>query len=74
MSGPAPRFPTTAEKQVLDLMIFGRSNGDIALVLGKSPLTVKGQVAKIISKMNVENRTQAVAKYLAPHLFKREHK
>lgn len=70
--GPKPRFPTGAEKQVLDLMIFGKSNRDIAQVLGKSKLTVKGQVRSIIAKMNVENRTQAVAKYLRPELFEKK--
>jgi DNA-binding NarL/FixJ family response regulator len=60
------------ERQVMELLVFGRSNGDIAAVLGKSALTVKGQVHNIIRKLNVENRTQAVAKHLAPHIFNKK--
>jgi DNA-binding CsgD family transcriptional regulator len=60
-----------AEKAVIDLMVYGKSNRDIAQVLGLSPLTVKGHIQRICLKMNAENRTQVVAKYLAPHLFHR---
>lgn len=70
--GPKPIFPTPAERQVLELLIYGKTNGEIAQVLGKAVPTIKGQVARIIYKMSVENRTQAVSKYLAPHLFKKE--
>jgi DNA-binding NarL/FixJ family response regulator len=63
---------TLRERDVLDLLVFGKSNADIALVLGKSTLTVKNQVATIIRKMHVENRTQAVAKHLRPDLFERK--
>lgn len=56
----------------MDLMVYGKSNGVIAQVLGKARPTVKGQVAAIMRKMNVENRTQAVAKFLAPHLFEKK--
>lgn len=63
---------TQCEQAVLELMVYGKSNGDIGQVLGKSPLTVKGQVHSIINKLNVENRTQAVAKWLAPHLFEKK--
>jgi LuxR family transcriptional regulator, maltose regulon positive regulatory protein len=71
MPGPRKSLTLTpAEEEVLGLMVFGKSNGDIAQVLGKSALTVKGQVASIISKLDAENRTQAVAKHLAPWLFK----
>ena len=62
---------TVIERQVLELMVFGKSNGVIGQVLGKSPLTVKGQVHSIIQKLDVENRTQAVAKWLRPDLFKK---
>lgn len=72
--GPKPIFPTPAEKQVLELLIYGKTNGEIAQVLGKAVPTVKGQVEKIIQKMHVENRTQAVAKYLRPDLFNKDNK
>jgi DNA-binding CsgD family transcriptional regulator len=67
--GPKPIFPTPAEKQVLELLIFGKTNSEIAQVLGKAIPTVKGQVGMIIQKLHAENRTQAVAKYLRPDLF-----
>lgn len=71
--GPKKQTGLTAiERQVLELMVYGKSNGDIGQVLGKSPLTVKGQVHSIIHKLDVENRTQAVAKWLRPDLFNKK--
>lgn len=68
--GPKKQLGLTGcERAVLELMVYGKGNGDIAQVLGKSRLTVKNQVQAIIRKMHVENRTQAVAKHLAPWLF-----
>lgn len=59
------------EQPVLDLMCLGKSNPVIAQVLGKSRSTIAGQVRRIISKLDAENRTHAVAKVLKPELFQR---
>jgi transcriptional regulator EpsA len=53
---------TQREIEILDWMQKGKSNGEIASILGISQLTVKNHVQKILRKMGAHNRTQAVAK------------
>jgi transcriptional regulator EpsA len=48
----------------------GKSNIEIGLILGISALTVKNHVQKILRKLNVQNRTQAVAKCMSHRIFK----
>jgi len=43
----------------------GKSNIEIGTILTISPLTVKNHVQKILRKLNVQNRTQAVGRALA---------
>jgi two-component system, NarL family, response regulator LiaR len=52
---------TTREREVLALMIDGRSNNEIAVKLVVSPSTVKSHVSNILSKLGVTSRTEAVA-------------
>ena len=40
----------------------GLSNREIAAVLGKSPATVKNQVAMILRKLGVPTRTRLIAR------------
>lgn len=47
------------ERQVLDLIASGRSNGDIAVLLGLTEATVKGYVSSVLSKLGAANRVQA---------------
>ncbi len=49
--------------EVLDLIVSGKSNQTIADELGLMIPTVKMHVSKIFKKLDVKNRTQAVAKY-----------
>lgn len=49
------------EIEVLEWMQKGKSNGEIAQILGISQPTVKNHVQKILRKLGVHNRTQAVA-------------
>lgn len=56
---------TVRELEVLKWMYLGKSNIEIGTILGLSPLTVKNHVQKILRKLNVRNRTQAVGKGLA---------
>ncbi|QJQ31289.1 response regulator transcription factor [Sphingomonas lacunae] len=50
---------TERELEVLDLVSEGKTNKEIARVLGISPATVKAHVERIISKLSVSDRTQA---------------
>ena len=52
---------TLREKDVLKMMIDGKSNPEIAQELIVSRSTVKFHVSSILSKLNVSSRTEAVA-------------
>jgi transcriptional regulator EpsA len=56
---------TVREQEILKWIYLGKSNIEIGAILGISPLTVKNHVQKILRKLNVQNRTQAVGKGLA---------
>jgi transcriptional regulator EpsA len=56
---------TDREKQILMWVREGKSNQQIAEVLGISPLTVKNHIQKILRKMGCSNRAQAVAEAIA---------
>lgn len=51
---------TDRERQVLDAMVRGQSNKEIAAELDISEATVKAHVTSILSKLDVTDRTQAV--------------
>jgi transcriptional regulator EpsA len=53
---------TAREIEILSWVEQGKSNGEIGQILGISPLTVKNHVQKILRKLNVQNRAQAVAR------------
>jgi DNA-binding NarL/FixJ family response regulator len=48
------------EREVLDLIVQGKSNKEIATDLGISESTVKCHVSVILMRLNVSDRTQAV--------------
>jgi DNA-binding CsgD family transcriptional regulator len=50
------------EIQVLHWVRNGKTNTEIGQILGISPPTVKNHVQKIMRKLNVNNRAQAVGK------------
>lgn len=52
---------TSREQEVLELMVDGSSNAEIALTLGISKFTVKNHVSSILSKLGVTGRTEAVS-------------
>ncbi|HLX81854.1 MAG TPA: XrtB/PEP-CTERM-associated transcriptional regulator EpsA [Burkholderiales bacterium] len=56
---------TVREQEILRWIHIGKSNIEIGTILDISPLTVKNHVQKILRKLNVQNRTQAVGKALA---------
>jgi DNA-binding NarL/FixJ family response regulator len=51
---------STREMQVLECVVRGLSNKEIAALLGISHQTVKNHVTSILRKFSVEDRTQAV--------------
>ena len=60
---------TAREKEILTLMAAGLSNPDIAQKLIVSISTVKFHVSSILSKLEVESRTEAVALALQNRLI-----
>jgi DNA-binding NarL/FixJ family response regulator len=65
---PAPEGSelTPRERSVLELIASGHSNKSIASVLNLSEGTVKGYVSAVLSKLGVDDRTQA-ALYAVKH-------
>ena len=55
---------TVRELDILKWIYLGKSNYEIGAILKISPLTVKNHVQKILRKLNVVNRTQAIGKAL----------
>jgi len=65
-AGPGTSTLLTArEQEILRWIHLGKSNIEIGAILGISPLTVKNHVQKILRKLNVQNRAQAVGRGLA---------
>lgn len=61
---------TTREQEILRWIYLGKSNFEIGTILNISPLTVKNHVQKILRKLNVVNRAQAVGKGLDLRILK----
>ena len=59
---------TTAEVAILDPLVLGRSNVEIAEIRGVSPETVKAQIRSVFSKMGVHNRAELVRRALTVNL------
>ena len=55
---------TEREKEVMELIVEGLNNYHISDRLSVSYLTVKVYVSEIYKKLDVQNRIQAVVKYL----------
>ncbi len=56
----APAKLTARELQILRYIQLGRTNAEIADLMFKSVFTVNNQVVKVLAKLAVKNRTQAV--------------
>jgi len=61
---------TAREQEILKWIYLGKSNSEIGLILGISPLTVKNHVQNLLRKLNVVNRAQAVGKALDARILR----
>jgi len=61
---------TSREREILKWIFLGKSNIDIGAILNISPLTVKNHVQKVLRKLNVVNRAQAIGKALELRILK----
>lgn len=68
-SGEPARI-TGREQEILGWVARGKSNFEIGAILVISPLTVKNHVQKILRKLDVVNRAQAVSKALELRLLR----
>lgn len=57
-----PAGLTSKEQQVIKLLAVGASNQDIADALSRSQRTIENHVSSILSKLNVENRIEAMVR------------
>jgi NarL family two-component system response regulator LiaR len=60
---------TEREREVLELMVKGLDNTEIAAILVVSRSTVKFRVSNILSKLAVKSRTEAVVVAIQHHLI-----
>jgi transcriptional regulator EpsA len=61
---------TDREREILHWVYLGKSNAEIGSILEISPLTVKNHVQKILRKLDVVNRAQAVGKALNARIIR----
>jgi DNA-binding CsgD family transcriptional regulator len=54
---------TVRESEVLDWVVRGKSNSEIALILNMSPRTVEKHLERIFEKLGVESRTAAASRF-----------
>ena len=66
----AARLLTAREIQVIEWMYYGKTNEEIATLMGNSVFTVKNHVQRILLKLSATNRTQAVLIAAAAGLVK----
>jgi DNA-binding NarL/FixJ family response regulator len=57
------------EREILELLVAGNTNGEIADRLTLSPHTIDGHVRSIYAKLHVNNRSGAVAKALKERIL-----
>lgn len=67
---PPGRDLTGRERDVLELIVQGMNNQQIATELGIGRATVKYHVSHVISKLGVSNRTEAATLAIQHHLVK----
>ena len=77
-SSPGRIFPagrvtfTDREKEVLEMLVAGRSNKEIGAALGIEERTVKAHVAKLMRKVGVQNRIALLVHAITHSLVSKE--
>lgn len=61
-----PHGLTRRQREVLELLVDGRSSADIAACLHISPKTVDCHIGAVLAKLGVDNRAQAIAYAVQP--------
>jgi transcriptional regulator EpsA len=61
---------TARQIEIMRWVHEGKSNIEIGVILGLSALTVKNHVQKILRKLNVQNRTQAVTMCMSHNILR----
>jgi DNA-binding CsgD family transcriptional regulator len=61
---------TRRETEILRWIQEGKTNADIARILGLSPWTVKNHVQNMLKKLGVQNRAQAVSRAISTRLIR----
>lgn len=56
---------TTREKSVLQFLLQGKTNKQIAAELGISDYTVRDHVSSLLFKSECSNRTELISRYLS---------
>jgi DNA-binding NarL/FixJ family response regulator len=64
-SGPVARSLTAREREVLEHVVLGLSNKQIAAKLRMSRGTVRAHLHSAFLKLDASNRTEAAVRYLA---------
>ena len=72
-SGKSDRLLTPKQRSVLEELVAGRSNKEIATRLNISDETVRSHMKEILGRLGVRNRTEAVVRYLQLLERPREH-
>ena len=67
---PPPPTLTERQQEILDLLVKGRTNGEIAAQLALQEDSIKKVVNAIFEKIGARNRAEAVAIALRKHLLK----
>jgi DNA-binding CsgD family transcriptional regulator len=57
---------TDKQREVIEWVCLGKTNGEIAQILGKSERTVHNTMHAVCRKLNACNRTAAAVRYVAP--------
>ena len=68
---PQDRYELTPrEREILALLVEGKTNKEIAQILFLSPATVRDYVSQILDKLDVKNRTEAATLALQKGILK----